>query len=121
MKKILLSAAVLAITFVACDKDDSLDGGTASSSNTTGTTNTTGNTSSTKPSATEFKFAANGKTCGILDQQHNAALKSLIHINTDKCNGETVRPTITLNFESLQEIRLHNYFSGQKRLFNSKR
>ena len=55
----------------------------------------------TKPLATTFRFAATGKDCGITDgfanQQH--ALPELVHLNTDKCNGETFRPTITLNFE----------------------
>ena len=59
-----------------------------------------------KPSATTFKFKANGKDCGITDgfanQQHS--LPHLIHLNTDKCNGETFRPTITLNFEKDKTI-----------------
>src|SRR5690606_7782583 len=54
----------------------------------------------TKPVATTFKFAANGKSCGITDgyadQQHTLPKK--IHLNTDKCNGESYRPTITLDF-----------------------
>ena len=54
----------------------------------------------TKPSATTFKFAATGKDCGLTDgyanQQHILAEK--IHLNTDKCNGENFRPTITLDF-----------------------
>lgn len=53
-----------------------------------------------KSKSTTFKFAANGKDCGLTDgyadQQHK--LPELIHLNTDKCNGETFRPTITLNF-----------------------
>lgn len=54
----------------------------------------------TKPTATTFKFASTSKTCGITDgyanQQHT--LPELVHLNTDKCNGETYRPTITLTF-----------------------
>src|SRR5690606_21797841 len=54
----------------------------------------------TKPGATTFKFAANGKDCGLTDgyanQQH--ILPEKVHLNTDKCNDETYRPTITLDF-----------------------
>lgn len=53
-----------------------------------------------KSKVTTFKFASTKKDCGITDgyadQQH--ILPELIHLNTDKCNGETYRPTITLNF-----------------------
>src|SRR5690606_29436830 len=53
-----------------------------------------------KPKATTFKFASTQKDCGITDgyadQQHT--LPELIHLNTDKCNGEAYRPTLTLNF-----------------------
>jgi len=53
-----------------------------------------------KPKVTTFKFASTKKDCGITDgyagQQH--ALPELIHLNTDKCNGETFRPTLTLKF-----------------------
>lgn len=53
-----------------------------------------------KSKVTTFKFASTKKDCGITDgyadQQHT--LPTLIHLNTDKCNGETYRPTLTLNF-----------------------
>lgn len=55
----------------------------------------------TKPAVTTFRFAATNKDCGLTDgfanQQHS--LPKLVHLNTDKCNGESFRPTITLNFE----------------------
>ena len=91
-KTILLCAAALmmfAVVPTACNKktDDPV---------TTPTKPPTG----TKPSVTTFKFAATGKDCGITDgyanQQH--LIPKLVHVNTDKCNGETYRPTITLNF-----------------------
>lgn len=60
----------------------------------------------TKPSVTTFQFKSNGKDCGLTDgfanQQHT--LSHLIHLNTDKCNGESFRPTITLNFEKDKTI-----------------
>lgn len=53
-----------------------------------------------KPKVTTFKFASTKKDCGITDgyanQQHS--LPEFIHLNTDKCNGETFRPTLSLTF-----------------------
>jgi hypothetical protein len=67
--------------------------------------------SMTKPTATTIKFAANGVDCGLTDgfadQQHS--LPELIHLNTDKCNGETFRPTFTLRFEAGKTIELGTY------------
>ena len=77
--------------------------------NTGGGTNTGGNTS--KPAATTFKFAATGKDCGLTDGYANQIhpLVHSVHLNTDKCNGETYRPTITLNFEGWKTINPGTY------------
>lgn len=97
MKKyfFLVALAVITVPVVttSCDKEEAED--------TTQMTPLPG----AKPGQTTFKFAANGKDCGITDgfanQQH--LLPTLVHLNTDKCNGETFRPTITLNFGEAPE------------------
>lgn len=122
-KSILLSFSLLGILVFSCKKEEEtvtdnavvtvIDTTATTTSTTTTTTDTTNNTttSSSVPSATTFKFAATGKDCGITDgwanQQHT--LPNLIHLNTDKCNGETYRPTITLTFKSGQNITAGTY------------
>jgi len=110
MKKHLLGKTLIALAAVviinACTKDDDnnntlIDDNTIASDTTNTNNNDTTTTSSgVKPSATTFKFEANGKDCGITDgwadQQH--LLPEKVHLNTDKCNGETYRPSITLDF-----------------------
>ena len=115
------------LTFSACKKEEeqtqtetttnnndttttsgSGSGGTTDTSNTGGGGTSTG---TTKPSATTIRFASNGKDCGITDgyanQQH--FLVNLIHLNLDKCNNDTYRPTLTLTFESGKNISPGTY------------
>ncbi len=102
MKKHTLLLALLALSFslvfVACSSEDEPD--------TKETETETETETGEKTSVTTIKFAANGKDCGITDgfanQQHT--LPHLVHINTDKCNGETFRPTLTLNFQADKTI-----------------
>lgn len=84
---------------------------TDTSSTDTTSTDTTTTGGGTKPSATSFRFKANGIDCGLTDgysdQQHT--LPHLIHLNTDKCNGDVYRPTLTLNFEGWVDIQPGTY------------
>ena len=68
-----------------------------------------------KTKNTTFKYAANGKDCGLTDgyadQQHK--IPELVHLNTDKCNGETFRPTITLNFSEVPAPGIYNVVDGK--------
>lgn len=87
------------------------NGGTTDTTSNGNSTDTSSTTTSTKPSSTTFKFASTGKECGLTDgysnQQHS--LPELVHLNTDKCNGETYRPTITLHFETGKTILAGTY------------
>ena len=69
----------------------------------------------TKSSETTIKFAASGKSCGITDgyanQQH--ILPELVHLNTDKCHGETFRPTLTLNFGEALAVGTYEVVEGK--------
>ncbi len=98
---ILIALLTITIVLVSCDKEEDPN-------NTDETENTE---SGTKPEATLIRFAANAKDCGITDgfanQQHS--LPELIHLNLDKCNGDTNRPTLTLNFEKSQTIGAGTY------------
>jgi hypothetical protein len=54
-------------------------------------------TNTVVPAITTFKFASSDIDCGAYTQQRTGAM---IHINTEKCNGEVYRPTLTLHFSS---------------------
>lgn len=100
MKKVFFLAVLtlisLSVTIISCSKDEE-----PTPTNTIGNTNNTGNTNtSTKPTETTFKFAANGKDCGLKDGYSNQSRQvQIIHLNTDKCNGDVYRPTISLYFQ----------------------
>ena len=121
--KCLSFSIVIGLAFHACKKEEkntetenTTTNSADTTSNSTDTTNNSGgtNTGSTKPSATTIRFQVNGKDCGITDgyanQQHT--LSHLIHLNLDKCNGDTYRPTLTLNFESGKAIAPGTYTVG---------
>lgn len=129
-KKILFFSLVAALPFVACKKESTEAENTTENTNTNttdttsnnnggtnpDTTNNNGgtNSGSNKPSATTVRFEANGKDCGITDgyanQQH--IVSHLVHLNLDKCNGDTYRPTLTLNFEFGKTIAAGTYTVG---------
>ncbi|WP_017258587.1 hypothetical protein [Pedobacter arcticus] len=93
MKKLILIPTIILMMFsvltVSCDKKDD-----------SAPKEEEGTNPKEKSKFTTFKFASTKKDCGITDgyanQQH--VLPELIHLGTDKCNGETYRPTITLTF-----------------------
>lgn len=98
MKKIILFPTIVLLIFsvlaISCGKKDNTPPQEDSPKEEEETT------PNDKPEATTFKFASTKNDCGITDgyadQQHT--LPELIHLNTDKCNGETYRPTLTLTF-----------------------
>ncbi len=46
---------------------------------------------------TSFRFASTNKDCKAFEQSRNDVV-ALIHVNTEKCNNEVYRPTLSLSF-----------------------
>lgn len=105
MRKNLLFGAslflALSLLLTSCTKEEVVTDPTQTNTTPTNNTNNTDNSNTTtKPTATTFKFAANGIDCGLTDGYSNQSRQvQIIHLNTDKCNGDVYRPTISLYFQ----------------------
>ena len=90
MKKILLSAAVLAITFVACDKDETTPvtnttSGTATTGTTTSTTGTTTSTTGSTATKSSYTFSDDGIECTPFSSNPSINAQGILSVVSNPC------------------------------------